>query len=218
MTPPAPWIAVLAAVCVAACSPALDWREFVPEGTDLHVGFPCRPDRHARQVTVADAPTRMEMLSCSAGDATFAVAFVDVADPARVGATLAALRATTIGNLQGAGTQPATPRLGTPPAAPQTVPLPLLSPQTAASPLAPPQSATSPLVPPQPATLQIPGMTPNPEAARLIVAGRLPDGAAVQAHAAFFTRGLRVYQATVIGAQPALPVVETFFAALKFAG
>ena len=59
-------------------------------------------------------------------------------------------------------------------------------------------------------------MTPNPQALRLSVAGRLPDGSAVQEHAAFFTRGLRVYQATVIGAQLSPPAVETYFGALRF--
>lgn len=174
MTRPTLLIAVLAAACCAACSPALDWREFVPEGTDISVAFPCRPDRHARAVTVAGAKAQMQMLTCDAGDATFALAFVDVADPARVGATLAELRATAASNLQDAA--------------------------------------------PQNAPLRIEGMTPNAQAARITIAGKLPDGAAVQAQAAFFARGLRVYQATVIGAKPAPQVVDTFIAGLKFPG
>ena len=174
MTRSATLIAALAATCGAACSPALDWREFVPEGTDISVSFPCRPDRHARAVTVAGATAQMEMLACNAGDATFALAFVDVADPARVGATLAELRATAARNLQDAS--------------------------------------------PQAAPLQIKGMTPNEQAARLAITGRLPDGAAVQEHAAFFSRGLRVYQASVIGARPAPTVIETFIAGLGFRG
>ncbi len=175
MTRPTLLIAALvAASCSAACSPTLDWREFVPEGTDISVSFPCRPDRQARAVTVAGAKAQMQMLACNAGEATFALAFVDVADPARVGATLAELRATAASNLQDAS--------------------------------------------PQNAPLQIKGMTPNAQAARLTIAGKLPDGAAVQEHAAFFARGLRVYQATVIGAKPAPQVVDTFIAGLKFAG
>lgn len=174
MTRPTLLIAALAAACSAACSPTLDWREFVPEGTDISVALPCRPDRHARSVTVAGVKAQMQMLTCNAGDATFALAFVDVADPARLAATLAELRATAAGNLQDAS--------------------------------------------PRAAALQIKGMTPNAQAARMTIAGKLPDGAAVQAHAAFFTRGLRVYQATVIGAKPVPAVVDTFMAGLKFAG
>jgi hypothetical protein len=171
MTRLATHIAMLAAACTAACSPALDWREFVPEGTDIAVSFPCRPDRHARAVTVAGAKVQMQMLACSAADTTFALAFVDVADPARVGATLADLRATAAGNLQ---------------ALPQNAPL------------------------------QIQGMTPNEQAARVTLAGRLPDGSGVQEHAAFFARGLRVYQATVIGTKPAPQAIDTFIGGLKF--
>lgn len=174
MTRSTMFFAVLAAACSAACSPALDWREFVPEGTDISVGFPCRPDRQVRAVAVAGAKAQMQMLACDAGDATFALAFVDVADPARVGATLAALRATAASNLRDAS--------------------------------------------PQNAPLSIKGMTPNEHAARVTLTGTLPDGAAVQEHAAFFTRGLRVYQATVIGAKPAPQVVETFLGGLKFPG
>ena len=173
MTRSTSFIAVLAAALGAACSPVLDWREFVPEGTDIRVAFPCRPDRHARAVSVAGAKAQMQMLACSAGDATFALAFVDVADPARVGATLAELRATAASNLQ---------------ASPQNAPM------------------------------RIKGMTPNAQAARVAIAGKLPDGSTVQEHAAFFARGLRVYQATVIGVQPAPQVVDTFLAGLKFPG
>lgn len=165
-------VVALAGIWSAACSPTLDWREFVPEGTDISVSFPCRPDRQARPVVVAGAKVQMEMLACSAGDATFALAFADVADPARVADALIDLRATAVRNVGG----------GEPHAMP----------------------------------LQIRGMTPNDQAGRVSIAGRLPDGAPVQEHVAFFTRGLRVYQATVIGGKPAPAAVETFIAALKF--
>jgi hypothetical protein len=172
MTKPLRWIALLVGVCGVACSPTLDWREFVPEGSGVSVTFPCRPDRHARTVRVATTRMQMDMLVCSAGDATFAVSYVDVADPSRVSATLVDLRAAALGNVQG--------------------------------------------VAPHLVEFQIKGATPNEEAKRLTVSGRLPDGAAVQEHVAFFTRGLRVYQATVIGARPSPQAVETFLGGLKF--
>ena len=172
MTRAMTWIAGLVAVCSAACSQALDWREFVPEGSGLSVTFPCRPDRHVRTVALSGTRTQMDMLVCAAGDATFALSFVDVADPARVSATLAELRATAVSNVQGRD--------------------------------------------PHLIALRISGMTPNEQARRVSVTGRLPDGAAVQEHAAFFVHGLRVYQATVIGANPAAQAVETFFAGLRF--
>ena len=156
----------------AACSPALDWREFVPEGSELGVSFPCRPDRHSRTVTLAGAKLQMEMLACSAAGATWAVSFFDVADPARVSTALTEWRAAAVANVQAAA--------------------------------------------PQAAPVQIRGMTANEQAARLAFAGTLPDGAAVQEHAVFFVRGLRVYSATVIGAKPAPQAVEVFFSGLKF--
>ena len=172
MTGAKTWLAALAIACGAGCSPTLDWREFVPEGGDLRVTFPCRPDRQARMVLVDGTKTRMEMLTCAAGDATYALSYVDVAEPARVSATLNELRAVAMSNVQGAQ-----PRL---------------------------------------APARITGMTANDHAVRLSVSGHLRDGAAVHEHAAFFVRGLRVYQATVIGAEPAPQAVETFLAGLKF--
>lgn len=162
----------LAALLLAAgCSPSMDWRETRPDGVGVAAQFPCRPDRHARQVVVAGTSARMEMLVCSASGVTFAVSFLDVADPAQVTAVLAALRATALNNIAGQ-------QLGSQPA-------------------------------------QVIGMTPNPQAARVSMTGRLPDGAPVQEQAAFFVKGLRVYQAHAIGATLAPEVAAVFFDGLK---
>jgi hypothetical protein len=66
------------------------------------------------------------------------------------------------------------------------------------------------------APVWISGMTPNTEALRVNVEGHLPDGAAVREHAAFFTRGLLVYQAAMIGARLDRHDLRTFFDALRF--
>ena len=71
-------------------------------------------------------------------------------------------------------------------------------------------------VAPQLALANIAGMTPNPQAVRLSAGGTLPGGSAVHVYAAFFAKGLRVYQATVIGADPSPQWAETFFDGLKF--
>lgn len=162
-------LAVLNAL--VGCTPALDWREFEPEGSGIIVTFPCRPDRHARNVTVAGAATRMDMLVCAAGDATYALSFIDVSDPAGVGAALADLRAVAAANLGSAAVSPG--------------------------------------------EVRIRGMTPNPTAARLALAGHRPDGSALQQHAVFFAKGLRVYQASVVGATLPGEAVDTFFSGLK---
>jgi hypothetical protein len=165
-----PRIAALA-LSLVACSPALDWREVRADGGSLTALFPCRPEHRARAVPLAAGTVRMEMAACAAGGSTYALAYVDVADPAAVGAVLEALRRTAASNV-GAG-------------APSVAPF------------------------------AFPGTTPNPSAARLKVDGRLPDGTEVHEHAAFFVRGLRVYQASVIGAEPSAEGVETFIGGLK---
>jgi hypothetical protein len=123
-------------------------------------------------VPLAGAVSQMNMLSCTADGATYALTFVDVTDPARISAALSELRVAAVGNL----------RAGAPAVLP----------------------------------LQIKGMTANDQTSRLSISGRLPDGSNVREHAAFFTRGLRVYQATVIGASPEPKAVQTFFDGLRF--
>jgi hypothetical protein len=163
-------------VCVltclfVGCSPALDWRETRAEGAEVVAMFPCKPDHHARDVRLAGASPRMEMWVCKASGASFAVSFIDAAEPAAVGALLAELRALATGNIAGA------------------------------------VKASLPFA--------VPGMTANPQAARVVMQGRLPDGAVVQEEAAFFVKGLRVYQASVIGERLSPEMTDNFFAGLK---
>lgn len=63
----------------------------------------------------------------------------------------------------------------------------------------------------------VPGMTPNPQAQRLALSGERPDGSAVRTHVALFSKGTRVFQAIVVGAEPPADAVETFFGALRLA-
>lgn len=65
------------------------------------------------------------------------------------------------------------------------------------------------------APLQVPGMTPNTNAVRLRLAGRGPDGTVLSEQVGFFVKGLRVYQATVVGRSVPAEVAETFFAGLR---
>ncbi len=60
-----------------------------------------------------------------------------------------------------------------------------------------------------------PGATPNEQSAALQIEGHLPGGLRVTEHAAFFVRGLRLYQATAIGESVSPVAVETFFGAIK---
>jgi hypothetical protein len=162
-----------AALALSACSAQLDWREFQPEGSGLVAAFPCKPDRHVRSVKLAVQPVRMVMLVCSAQEMSFAVSFIDLAEPAKISEALAELQA------------------------------------LAASNLAAQRSERFPLA--------VPGMTPNDKAARLRLEGRQPDGTAMEEQAAFFVKGLRVYQATVLGRRVTADAADTFIGGLRLA-
>lgn len=164
---------MLVALAAVACAPTLDWREARPEGAGVLMLFPCRPDRHEREVRMHAAPMRLQLHSCPAGGATFSLAVADTTDPAQVTPLLAALRAQAIANLNGAAIEE---------------PLPAIA-----------------------------GATPNGQSALLRIDGRRPDGRPVVAHAAFFVKGLRLYQATVLGAVEAVSAeaLETFFASIR---
>ena len=62
---------------------------------------------------------------------------------------------------------------------------------------------------------EVPGMTPNPLAGRLVLKGQRPDGSAVTEHLLVFVRGAQVYQASVVGDAPDESAVSTFFNGLK---
>lgn len=62
--------------------------------------------------------------------------------------------------------------------------------------------------------LNVPGMTPHPLAQRLAIRGGI-EGRVLQAEVGVFTRGLRVYQATVIGEKLDSQGTDTFFTGLR---
>ena len=72
-----------------------------PAGLGLDVAMPCRPATQVRQVPLAGQTLPMTMLACSEQGHVFSVAVVDVAEPARVAAVLAALRLAALLNVQG---------------------------------------------------------------------------------------------------------------------
>ena len=67
-----------------------------------------------------------------------------------------------------------------------------------------------------PVPLQLAGASAYPEAGRVALTGQLPDGGAVKVHAAFFAKGLRVYQASVLGAEPSADAIDGFLSGLRF--
>lgn len=83
---------VLASGGLSACAPALNWREMPVADTGLRVQFPCKPMTHAKDATTPTGPARMNMLSCEAAGATFALLWLSVSQPSHVEPMLGALR------------------------------------------------------------------------------------------------------------------------------
>jgi hypothetical protein len=104
----------LVLMLLAACQPALNWREARPAGSGTLALFPCKPDVQQRH--------GMGLAQCEASGRGFALSWADTPDATQAGAALKAM------------TQALAAKLG------------------------------QPLPPPQP--LQVPGMTPLPEAAQ----------------------------------------------------
>ena len=89
----------LAPAGLVACSPVFDWREVRPEGSSVVAMFPCRPSRHERDLSLDGQPLHLALLSCSAGDALFAIAFGNVGDAAQIAPTLESLRVAPARNI-----------------------------------------------------------------------------------------------------------------------
>ena len=153
------------------CTPDYDWREVRPEGAGVSALFPCRPQHHMRAMDTPQVTSPMHLQVCSRSGSTFAVGWLDVAEPARVESVLDFLRAAAKSNM-------------------------------AAS-----ESAMKPFA--------VPGMTPNQGAAIVSLRGRTPGGAPLNSQIGFFAKGLRVYQATVFGAELDVDASDMFFAGLK---
>ncbi len=100
-----------AAMAIGACAPALDWRETRPEGTEVAMLFPCRPERQERSVKVGEDVIALRLFSCTAAGAAFALAAADVSEPGRVTPLLEALRGQVVANVGGIATIEVLPAL-----------------------------------------------------------------------------------------------------------
>lgn len=63
--------------------------------------------------------------------------------------------------------------------------------------------------------LQETGMTPNPQAVRVRIAGRRPDGSAIGEEAWLFARGTRVFHVAALGGDPPADALASFFGGVK---
>ena len=93
------WGGALVVLGLSACTPPLDWREVRPIDSEVTALFPCKPQRMSRQVALAGAKVQMDLVSCTAADATYAIAYARLPDPAQVSAALQQLRAAASANI-----------------------------------------------------------------------------------------------------------------------
>lgn len=68
---------------LAACQPALNWREVRPEKSGAVALFPCKPD--------VEQQAGMGLAHCEAGGLKFALSWADAPDPTQSGAALKAM-------------------------------------------------------------------------------------------------------------------------------
>src|SRR6218665_2085138 len=82
-------------LALGACTPALNWRDVKPANADgLAAQFPCKPDQAERQLTVPGlegGPVTLHVLSCPAGDTTWALSYLAAGTPQRLAQALPAL-------------------------------------------------------------------------------------------------------------------------------
>jgi hypothetical protein len=89
---------------LAACSPALNWRDVQPDDTALSLLLPCKPDVAQQTVPMGGMPTVLTIRGCDAGGATFAVAVADIGSASAVMQVLSQWQDVTLAGIKaGAG-------------------------------------------------------------------------------------------------------------------
>ena len=93
-------VAVAGLLLASGCSPKLNWRDVQPGNGGLTLLLPCKPDQGEKLVPLGGRPTKMTMLGCDAGGATFAVALADLGDAPNLPEVLTQWQALTLDNMK----------------------------------------------------------------------------------------------------------------------
>ena len=96
------FLAWVAGIGLAGCNPALNWRDVRPEGTNLGLLMPCKPNTVVKKVDLAGQSTSMQLSGCDAADLTFALSSAEVAEAAQASTILAAWQQATLANMKAA--------------------------------------------------------------------------------------------------------------------
>lgn len=183
----------------------------------LRMRFPCKPVRAERSLRLdgVSTPLRMVMWSCEAADATWVLSATRLDSVTEVSVALRALSAATQANLAWADRR-ARAQLQRQGETPDHAPEPSQGPSKPAWHYA------------DAGAVDVPGMTPNPDARGWRIQGLKPDGAAgatpLIVDAWHFSHGLTVFQAAIWRGDAPLPsqnsedAVEVFRQSLQFPG
>ncbi|MES2944418.1 MAG: hypothetical protein V4772_16235 [Pseudomonadota bacterium] len=87
-------------LALAACSPTFNWRDVRPEDTRLGLLFPCKPDKAEKKVAIGGQPTNLRLLSCDAGDVTFAVTVAELGAASKAAMALEQWQNATLLNMR----------------------------------------------------------------------------------------------------------------------
>lgn len=154
----------MAVAALAACQPALNWREVRPEGSGAVALFPCKADVTRREAGATRGA--MGLAQCEAAGVRVSLSWAEVPDASQAGPALKAMSAALAAK------------------------------------------AGQPLPPAQP--VRVPGMTPLPEAAQHVLAGK-----AGTTRLAVFAHGGRVYQALMTAANDDPAAWDSFVGSLR---
>ena len=101
---PLPRVVLVLAAGLAACTPALNWREVRLEPITAAALLPCKPDRATRRVPLGGVPTDLAVAGCEAAGATFAVMAARVPAGRAPDELLAGWPQATLANMHASGT------------------------------------------------------------------------------------------------------------------
>lgn len=86
---------------LAACTPALDWREVQGGSVPFSVMMPAKPKMMTRQLALDGMPVTMTMTAAEVDGVTFAVGSVELADAEQARRAMQAMRVALVNNIHG---------------------------------------------------------------------------------------------------------------------
>ena len=80
---------IVGALLTAGCSPALNWRKVSPDGAQLELMFPCKPEREERtQPGPGGRTVTVRTMSCKVSGGQFSLTWADLGEAAAVSAAM----------------------------------------------------------------------------------------------------------------------------------